>query len=258
MKTDTRVRILAIIGERGGARPVELVAALGISAQAVHRHLAPLLRDGTLEREGHGPRTRYRIAGVPRLDEARGWCAAPAEPEGREEFVCPTRDVFTGRLSRLGPPAGPGLRDDELPLAIAVAGELGNNCFDHNLGHWRDAPGCWFEVQATGGRLWLCIADRGQGVFRSLRRVAPDIPSEQAALVTAFEKTLSGRAPENRGNGLKFVRNVIAAGGRRGLACRSGSALVEYGRLGGECRSQLERFPSKPVGTVTVVLWGLK
>lgn len=258
MKTETRARILKIIGQRGGVRPIELIQELGFSAQAVHRHLRVLLEAGTLERNGRGPKTLYRVAGAPCLDEARRWCSAETEPAIREEFVCETRDAFTGRLSRLSPPGGPGLAEAELPLAIAVAGEIGNNCFDHNLGQWRDVPGCWFEVQATGGRFWICIADRGQGVFRSLRRVAPAIPDEQAALAVAFEKTLSGRAPENRGNGLKFVRNVIVAGGNRGLACRSGSGLVDYGRLGPECRRELERFPPQPGGTVTLVLWGLK
>ena len=33
---------------------------------------------------------------------------------------------------------------------------------------------------------------------------------EIEALKTAFTEKLSGRAPENRGNGLKYVRNVIS------------------------------------------------
>jgi len=87
--------------------------------------------------------------------------------------------------------------------------------------------------------------------------VDPSIPDEQAALITAFEKTLSGRSPENRGNGLKFVRNIIVADAKRGIACRSGAGLVEYGPLGRDCRIELARYPDPPVGTMTLVLWGL-
>lgn len=240
-------------------RPIELVKIIGISPQAIHRHLKSLVAAGSIEPRGRGPLTRYHIAGLPDLDGARCWHASIAEPaESPGESVCETRDAFTGRLGRLSAFAGRGFTEDELPLAISVAGEVGNNCFDHNLGNWRDVPGCWFEAQATGGRLWVCIADRGQGVFRSLTRVDPAIPDEQAALVAAFERTLSGRAPENRGNGLKFVRNIVVATERRGLACRSGAGLVSYGRLGPECREELARIPSRAGGTITLILWSLK
>ncbi|MBI4678879.1 MAG: ArsR family transcriptional regulator [Elusimicrobia bacterium] len=259
MKTETRARIVKIIQERDCARPIELVKMLGISPQAIHRHLRILVASGILEPRGRGPMRRYFLAGAPQLSAVLSWYASIASPaETPGEVVCETRDVFTARLGRLRSFARMGLKEDDLPLAISVAGEVGNNSFDHNLGNWRDVPGCWFETQATGGRLWICVADRGQGVFRSLTRADPTIPDEQAALVAAFERTLSGRAPENRGNGLKFVRNIVVASEGRGLACRSGVGLVEYGRLGGVCREELSRFPAEPAGTVTLILWSLK
>ncbi len=259
MRTQTRSRIVRHITEEEGARPIELVKKLGISPQAIHRHLRALLAAGHLERRGRGPQTRYFVAGIPRLERVRRWLGSAGKPAvGDAEFLCETRDVFMARLNHLGSFSKVGLRGSELALAIAVAGEVGNNSFDHNLGNWRDIPGCWFETQFTGGRLWICIADRGQGVLRSLRRADPTLADEQTALVTAFERILSGRAPENRGNGLKFVRNIILAGQGRGLACRSGAGLVEYGRLGADCRTLLEPFPSRPGGTITLLLWRLK
>ncbi|MBI5881785.1 MAG: winged helix-turn-helix transcriptional regulator [Elusimicrobia bacterium] len=259
MKTETRARIVKIIQESACARPIELVKILGLSPQAIHRHLRVLADSGILEPRGRGPMRRYFLAGAPQLSAALSWYASIAGPaETPEEFVCETRDVFTARLGRLSSFTRMGLKEDELPLAISVTGEVGNNSFDHNLGNWRDVPGCWFETQATGGWLWICVADRGQGVFRSLTRADPTIPNEPAALVAAFERTLSGRAPENRGNGLKFVRNIVVASAGRGLACRSGAGLVEYGRLGSVCRKELARFPAEPAGTVTLILWSLK
>jgi len=236
-----------------------LVRRLGISPQAIHRHLKLLVASGCLEIRGRGPKTRYFIAGTPEFGRLRQWYASSAEPaENPSDLVCETRDVFAARLSRLSSLSKEGLKEDELPLAISIVGEVGNNCFDHNLGHWRDVPGCWFETQVTGARLWICIADRGRGVFRSLSSADPTIPDEQTALWTAFEKKVSGREPEHRGNGLKFVRNIVVQGAARGLACRSGSAVVEYGPLGRDCLTHVSAFSSETSGTVTLLVWSLK
>lgn len=258
MKTETRTRIVQIIKDSAGARPIELVRKLGISAQALHRHLKALVLAGSIESRGRGPLTRYFIAGTAQIGRACRWYVSLARPaESPSEFICETRDVLSARLSRLGALRGLGSKEDDLPLIISVAGEVTNNSFDHNLGQWRDDPGCWLETQVTEGRLWICIADRGQGVFRSLSRVDPALRDEQAALFAAFERNLSGRAPEKRGNGLKFVKNIITGSENRGLACRSGAAAVAYGRLGGACREELALFSSQSGGTATLIAWGL-
>ncbi|MBI3552529.1 MAG: winged helix-turn-helix transcriptional regulator [Elusimicrobia bacterium] len=255
MKTGTRAKILEIINKRSGVRPSELIQTLELTPQAVHRHLRTLLEEGRLERRGAGPKVLYFVAGKPQLERVQAWFGAKSKPaENPPELICETRDAFAGRLPRL---TSTGLGKDEQSLAIAAVGEIGNNSFDHNLGHWKDTPGCWYQTQTTGGRLWICVADRGQGILKSLARVDPGITDDHTALVTAFEKILSGRAPERRGNGLKYVRNIITGKDRRGLACRSGNGLVDYGKLGVECREELARFPES-AGTVTLILWSLK
>ncbi|MBI4372050.1 MAG: winged helix-turn-helix transcriptional regulator [Elusimicrobia bacterium] len=259
MKTESRSKILKIINQGAGARPIELVRSLGISAQAIHRHLKALMSAGVLESRGRGPLTRYFIAGAAEVGKARRWYSSTGAPiESPSEFLCGTRDVFSARLGRLSSLPRAGLKEQDLPLVLSVIGEVGNNSFDHNLGKWRDDPGCWLETQITGGRLWICLADRGQGVLRSLSRVDPALQDEHAALTAAFERTLSGRAPEKRGNGLKFVRRIVTGSGGRGLACRSGAALVAYGELGGICREELARFSSQAGGTATLIAWDLK
>lgn len=248
--------MVRLIQERGGLRPVELVKELGISPQALHRHLKSLTNSGALERRGRAPATRYFIAGEPSLNAMRRWfTASGGSTQESKEFVCETRDVFSARLGRLGALSKQGLEDGELSLLISAVGEVANNCFDHNLGHWRDIPGCWLETQITGKRLWVLIADRGQGVFQSLKRALPSIPDEKTALWTAFEKKVSGRAPENRGNGLKFVRKIVDESPARGLACRSGAGLIDYGTLGPECRKYLADFNPRVSGTVTLLVW---
>lgn len=261
MKTDTRQKIIAFIRSQcaDGVRPVEMVRHLGVTAQAVHYHLRALLSSKALEVVGRGPMTRYVVAGVPRFDAAIRWATSAATPgQSPSQWVCESRDVFLGRLARISALSKEGLSEREIPLLISVVGEIGNNCFDHNLGKWRDSPGCWFEIQVTGKKVWILIADRGQGIFHSIKRVVPKIASEQEALRVAFEQVISGRAPENRGNGLKFVRGTLSLNPQCGIACRSGKGIVDYGLLGPECRSYLEKPAAPWPGTVTLLEWSLK
>lgn len=174
-------------------------------------------------------------------------------PAGEE--ICSTRDVFQGRLdSMLRDLSRKKLNGTELSLFTAILGELGNNCFDHNLGQWRDISGCRFQHGFQEGQLWGIIADRGQGVCSSLRRVVPNIKDDEEALEIAFHKKLSGRSPENRGNGLKFVRSVINGNEERGLFFVSGNASRIFGGL----QSNMEKLTSKKStgqGTFAVVLF---
>jgi len=53
------------------------------------------------------------------------------------------------------------------------------------------------------------LADRGLGILTTLKRVRPHLENAGEALQVAFTETISGRYPETRGNGLKFVRSII-------------------------------------------------
>lgn len=107
------------------------------------------------------------------------------------------------------------------PLIIAVAGEIGNNSFDHNLGNWPDIPGIFFGYDINKRN--IVLADRGLGVLATLKRVKPDLKTDSRALEVAFTEVISGRALESRGNGLKFVRK-IASENPIGLIFRTGDA----------------------------------
>ena len=84
---------------------------------------------------------------------------------------------------------------------------IGNNAFDHNLGSWRDVPGIYFDLDVQEKA--VVIADRGQGVRATLSRIEPTLENDRQALEIAFTRQISGRSPEQRGNGLKFVKSVI-------------------------------------------------
>ncbi len=53
------------------------------------------------------------------------------------------------------------------------------------------------------------LADFGRGIRSSLQEVI-SVDSDIEAIEIAFTKRISGRAPEQRGNGLKFVNQNIS------------------------------------------------
>ncbi|OGH62869.1 MAG: hypothetical protein A3G34_16710 [Candidatus Lindowbacteria bacterium RIFCSPLOWO2_12_FULL_62_27] len=184
------------------------------------------------------------------------WFAA-AELASYAPEVSESRDVFQGRLERVVADPGVARMDTQsLSLILAVTGEIGNNCFDHNLGQWRDQPGCWFGLSSTAESVVIWVADRGQGFCSTLRRVLPDIGSDQNAIEIAYEQVISGRYPERRGNGLKFVRNVINGNPDKGLYCCSGSGRLGFGGACGELETLAAGSGlSAGLGVFTVLQW---
>ncbi|QQS61680.1 MAG: hypothetical protein IPN70_01990 [Candidatus Moraniibacteriota bacterium] len=127
------------------------------------------------------------------------------------DWHCETRDVFQARLERMsGELIRLGVPEERAYLFSALAGEIGNNSFDHNAGNWKDVPGVLFGYEKdTEGKVSLFLSDRGRGVLETLHKVDATLLLDRDALEVAFTKKISGRAPENRGNGLKFVKNVV-------------------------------------------------
>ena len=120
---------------------------------------------------------------------------------------CQTRDVFQARLEKFQSELSRIARIEVVSLITAVAGEIGNNSFDHNLGNWPDISGIFFSYSLRDRK--VVLADRGQGVLTTLKRVLPELTNSSEAVKVAFTETISGRYPETRGNGLKFVRSII-------------------------------------------------
>ena len=145
-----------------------------------------------------------------------------------DENYCETRDIFQARLDKMiNDLLNSGkISEETVYVAAAIAGEIGNNSFDHNLGSWPDIMGVFFGYELADEKLIIALADRGQGLLATLKRVKPELKNDSEALVTAFNERISGRAPEPRGNGLKFVKENIKDKKMR-LLFRSGFALAE-------------------------------
>lgn len=140
---------------------------------------------------------------------AKSWIFSDTGVEPHSDFYCSDTSVFQARLIRLENELSKVKRlGKRFPLISAITGEIGNNSFDHNLGNWPDIAGIFFSYNLKKGI--VILADRGQGILTTLKKVKPGLASHQDALRVAFTEVISGRAPEHRGNGLKFVRDVVS------------------------------------------------
>ncbi|NCO00092.1 helix-turn-helix domain-containing protein [Candidatus Falkowbacteria bacterium] len=136
------------------------------------------------------------------------WTRDNIGAEPNDIFYCSDSSVFQGRLYKLRK-ALSGNKEIEsfFSLLISVVGEIGDNSFGHNLGNWPDVIGIFFAYDIK--KKVIVLADRGRGIFKTLKRVKPELQNDEEALKVAFTEILSGRAPESRGNGLKYVKSII-------------------------------------------------
>ncbi len=147
--------------------------------------------------------------------EALTWASTLKAPDNSAaNHYSESRDILRARIDSLTIRLlRNGVAEDRVRLLDAVLSEIGSNSFDHNIGQWRDASGVLFDSIETEGGLLCVLADRGQGILTTLGRVRPELTSDVEALRIAFTERISGRAPEQRGNGLKFVRAVLLQDG---------------------------------------------
>ncbi len=126
-------------------------------------------------------------------------------------YYCQNRDIFQAKLDKMMNDLlrVKNIDEESIYLVSAMAGEIGNNSFDHNLGKWPDVSGIFFGYEVEADKLKIVLVDRGQGVLKTLRQIKPEIKNDAEALKVAFTEKISGRAPENRGNGLKFVKENV-------------------------------------------------
>jgi excisionase family DNA binding protein len=155
---------------------------------------------------------------------AQIWASSEVAPNLPSTDYSDITDRFRSRLDRMANlinqnPETSGAAS----LVTAIAGEIGNNSFDHNLGNWPDIPGLFFTYDLD--RRIVVLADRGVGIKSTLLRVRPEMKNDIEALTVAMTEFVSGRTPERRGNGLKFVRTV-AMQNPIGIALQSGVAIA--------------------------------
>lgn len=183
------------------------------------------------------------------LQAVRQWYEKGTKgPEILRDF-CSTRAEFNGRLQSYFNLLKKSFDESCTFSILAALGEIGNNCFDHNMGHWQDEPGCLF-IREEGFSL---IADRGRGIANSLMSVY-SLKGSESYIQIAFSKVITGRAPERRGNGLKFAKKSVASCKAR-LFCVSDKESISLGDGDwSPFEKLLKPLPSNS-GTLTIVDW---
>jgi hypothetical protein len=204
----------------------EAAEFLQVSADTLRRYdeaeILKSQRSGIAGHRYYSPYDLEQYLSVNCAQLAKKWVQRKSGRRPSDFFYCPDSSVFQSRLYKLQAALE---RSGEGPstysLLLAIVGEIGDNSFGHNLGNWPDVSGIFFGYDLK--RRTIVLADRGQGVLKTLQRVQPDLADDQAALQTAFTVIISGRSPESRGNGLKYTRRIIREMNWE-LSFKSGSA----------------------------------
>jgi hypothetical protein len=232
---NTKINILALIKQNPGIRTKEILRVNSPLTDAmIFRHLKDLMENGQIFKIGSAPMVKYyyklNMEDKTQLEQKFfNWALTGDGQYATADWLCPTRDIFQARQERLLISLKKQVNENLLYLLVGTVGEIGNNSFDHNLGNWRDTAGVLFAVD-TEHRVIL-LADRGQGVLSTLKRVRPQISGDQDALRVAFTEMISGRAPEQRGNGLKYAKKVVEENNLC-LELYSGNALAKISGTG--------------------------
>lgn len=190
---------------------------IGNAAKRLNISIATLRRwdeSGVLKAYRFGNGHRYydvrdiELFGVDILEIAKEWVTSQNPQEPEHSFYCADSSIFQARLGKLEDliKTKPDL-ENEFSLITSSVGEIGNNSFDHNIGSWPDIRGIFFAYDLEKRK--IVLADRGQGILETLKRVRPELTTDAEALKTAFTEKVSGRAPESRGNGLKYVKKAV-------------------------------------------------
>jgi anti-sigma regulatory factor (Ser/Thr protein kinase) len=187
-KPSVNEAVRALIAGDGRVSTGELAARLGVSRQAAHRHLARLVRAGTLERRGRGRSAHY----------------GPAEGKASRRVV-PVAGLEEDALWQRIAAEEPALSLPEAAASIAryAFTEMVNNAIEHAR-----AGRIELELYAAPPLLRIEIQDDGVGIFR---RLAAHLGVEQPELV--IEQLAKGKLttdPERHtGEGIFFTSKAV-------------------------------------------------
>jgi biotin operon repressor/anti-sigma regulatory factor (Ser/Thr protein kinase) len=155
---DTRQEILRLLKELGEASGVRLAAALGLSRQAVNRHLARLIDEGKLVMTGRTRGAAYRLA------TRRGSQRPPAAFRGVYPLAGLQEDAVVSEASlRLN--LRKALSAETQRIFAYALSEMLNNASEHSA-----SPTCLVEVRLMTRELQAVVRDQGVGVFHSIAK----------------------------------------------------------------------------------------
>jgi anti-sigma regulatory factor (Ser/Thr protein kinase) len=174
---------------KGGFSSADVVAAAGVSRQALHRHLARMVEAGKLTRAGQGRAARYLAR--------------------REEFHVSrlrTKTIQEDRVWGEVRSAIPRLAKHEAASAIYAYAftEMLNNAIDHSGSQTIDVHGA---IDPVGGVVRFSVIDRGLGAFKNVRdRLG--LESLFAAIEALSKGKVSTLPERHSGEGIFFTSKM--------------------------------------------------
>jgi anti-sigma regulatory factor (Ser/Thr protein kinase) len=187
---DPRHVIDEILRTQGEVRTAQVAARTGRTRQAIHKHLAAMVREGVLRREGQGRASRY----LPPRDGAWHWTH---ELDGLEEGVV-WRDL------QQTCPALKDIAGEAYSTLIYAFSELLNNAIDHS-----GSASVRIEVSRAERLVVFDILDTGVGALPSIA-AGLDLPDTLSALQELSKGKVTTAPTHHPGEGIFFTSKAGA------------------------------------------------
>ena len=188
-RPNTRAAILAHIDKHGSATSAELARRLGVSRQAIHLQLRPLLDARLIVKTGSTRGARYFPANN-----------AAAPETFRSQYALEQldeSDVYARVAAALN--LRRSLRSNVESIVRYAFTEMLNNAIDHSK-----AAHCRVEVGLDAAWLFFEVKDGGIGIYRSIA-TKHALPDEQAAMIELIKGKTTTMPEAHSGEGIFFT-----------------------------------------------------
>ncbi|MBU0729282.1 MAG: DUF4325 domain-containing protein [Proteobacteria bacterium] len=182
-------KILALIKKKKAVSGVELAADLGISRQAVNKHLKNLIQNGSVFKEGITRGAVYRIATTGKSSPGKLRKTFILE-DLAEDIVFRDISLFLNLPRILSPGAA--------EIARYTFTEMLNNAIDHSR-----SEKCHIEILIDEFNFQFCIRDYGVGIFYSVSDKFK-LQDENAAVGEIIKGKTTTMKEKHSGEGIFF------------------------------------------------------
>jgi len=189
---NVRDRVAAHLDREGETTGTELASVLGISRQALNKHIQKLTREGTIEKIGvtKGVRYRLRVPSRPRANVVR--FGRTCRLDGLHEHEVYQEMRLSLHLDRQ---VSKGV---ERLVSYAFT-EMLNNAIDHS-----QSERCQIEAVLDTHDIRFCIRDRGIGIFHSIASKL-GLSDENAAIGELIKGKTTTLPERHSGEGVFFT-----------------------------------------------------
>lgn len=186
----TRERILIYLKEKNEAGGVEIAEFLGISRQAVNKHLKKFVEQGIVKKEGRTKGTIFRIAS--KKNKIEKVFKKSYDLKNLEEHVIFGEIELLLNLRK-------NLNHNVFEIVNYAFTEILNNALEHSL-----SEKCKIEVILSEYAIEFTIRDFGIGIFYSIYSKF-NLPDEESAMAELLKGKITTMAEKHSGEGVFFT-----------------------------------------------------